>query len=273
MSPCEIQGGRENNTKMKTFTRPKIFRSTVGCCICKAKSSSSRFTDSEKYEEDFAACFQLSEEERRGEICNACVLVVKRWRKLPRRSMKNWSHVVDSKSGTGAVAYNNKGSVKKRRQDPGTPSEEKLLKIRRKFRRRPKSSRQLVFCKINKESIVAVGSKVRNRKMSKPKRLCPSSVKEQISETFSSQYWIKRSGCCGSVFCGRGGERVLSVNQFRGCSKLVETEENIPSFVETELKMLKDRKKEEFDEGFCDKNSISTNPSSPDSIKTINDDI
>ena len=92
---------------MKTFTRPKIFRSTEGCCICKAKSSryeiltkylnvrlttrpftrSSRFTDSEKYEDDFAGCFQLAEE-RSGEICNACVLVVKRWRKLPRRKIR-----------------------------------------------------------------------------------------------------------------------------------------------------------------------------------------
>ena len=86
---------------MKTFTRPKIFRSTEGCCICKAKSSryftyidihirkltliviifSSRFTDSERYEDDLEACFQLCGE-RRGEICNACVLVVKRWRKM-----------------------------------------------------------------------------------------------------------------------------------------------------------------------------------------------
>jgi len=270
LSLYDIQGGRENNTKMKTFTRPKIFRSTEGCCICKAKSSSSRFTDSEKYEEDFAACFQLSEE-RQGEICNACVLVVKRWRKLPRRSTKNWSHVVDSKSGTGAGAYNNKGSAKKKRQEPGTPSEEKLLKIRRKIRKRPKSSRQLVFCKINKEP-EAVSIKIRQRKMSKPKRLCTSSVKEQISDAFSSEYWIERPGCCGAVSCGQGGERVLSVAQFRGCSKVAETEENIASFVETELKMLKDRKKEDFDEGFCDKNSISTNPSSPESVKTINDD-
>lgn len=37
-------------------------------------------------------CFQL-EERRTGEICNACVLLVKRWKKLPAGSNRNWRHV------------------------------------------------------------------------------------------------------------------------------------------------------------------------------------
>jgi hypothetical protein len=53
---------------------------------------SSRFTDSKKYEDDFLECFQL-EERRAGEICNACVLLVKRWKKLPAGSERNWRHV------------------------------------------------------------------------------------------------------------------------------------------------------------------------------------
>lgn len=53
---------------------------------------SSRFTDSKKYEDDFVKCFQL-EERRTGEICNACVLLVKRWKKLPVGSTRNWKHV------------------------------------------------------------------------------------------------------------------------------------------------------------------------------------
>lgn len=32
-------------------------------------------------------------ETRSGEICNACVLLVKRWKKLPVGSKKNWNHV------------------------------------------------------------------------------------------------------------------------------------------------------------------------------------
>lgn len=34
-------------------------------------------------------------EERVGDICNACVLLVKRWKKLPTGSKKNWNHVSD----------------------------------------------------------------------------------------------------------------------------------------------------------------------------------
>lgn len=77
--------------------RPRVFRSRLGCCICGAKSSSSRFTSSSKYEVLFSGCFQLNEK-RQGEICNACVLLVKRWKKLPPGSSKNWKHVVDSKA-------------------------------------------------------------------------------------------------------------------------------------------------------------------------------
>lgn len=38
--------------------------------------------------------FRLSED-RVGDICNACVLLVKRWKKLPHGSKKNWNHVSD----------------------------------------------------------------------------------------------------------------------------------------------------------------------------------
>ncbi|KAG9466572.1 hypothetical protein GDO78_016392 [Eleutherodactylus coqui] len=80
------------------FYKPKTYRSSRGCCICKAKSSSSRFTDSKRYEGDFQDCFGLREM-RTGDICNACVLLVKRWKKLPSGSKKNWNHVVDARGG------------------------------------------------------------------------------------------------------------------------------------------------------------------------------
>ncbi|EPQ07419.1 Protein FAM60A [Myotis brandtii] len=75
-----------------------MYRSIEGCCICRAKSSSSRFTDSKRYEKDFQSCFGLHET-RSGDICNACVLLVKRWKKLPAGSKKNWNHVVDARAG------------------------------------------------------------------------------------------------------------------------------------------------------------------------------
>ena len=61
---------------------------------------SSRFTDSKRYEAYFEKCFSL-EELRSGEICNACVLLVKRFIKLPAGSTRHWNHVVDARSGPG----------------------------------------------------------------------------------------------------------------------------------------------------------------------------
>lgn len=94
---------------MFSFHKPKIYRSNLGCCICKAKSSSSRFTDSKKYENEFERCFRI-EEKRSGEICNACVLLVKRWKKLSpeNRLTKHWHHVVDARAGPGTKLTGNR---------------------------------------------------------------------------------------------------------------------------------------------------------------------
>ncbi|XP_061386680.1 serine-rich adhesin for platelets [Musca vetustissima] len=86
---------------MFNFHKPRTYRSAEGCCICRAKSSSSRFTDSRKYERDTMQCFDLKYP-RTGEICNACVLLVKRYKRLPVGSKRNWSHVVDARAGPGS---------------------------------------------------------------------------------------------------------------------------------------------------------------------------
>ena len=41
------------------------------------------------------------EDERSGDICNACVLIVKRWNKRSPSDKKNWAHVVDARIGPG----------------------------------------------------------------------------------------------------------------------------------------------------------------------------
>lgn len=96
---------------MFSFHKPKIYRSISGCCICKAKSSSSRFTDSKKYEAEFEKCFKTSEK-RSGEICNACVLLVKRWKKLPPGTQRDWRHVVDARAGPGTKSFKTSSPVK-----------------------------------------------------------------------------------------------------------------------------------------------------------------
>lgn len=97
---------------MFSFHKPKIYRSNLGCCICKAKSSSSRFTDSKKYENEFERCFRI-QEKRSGEICNACVLLVKRWKKLSleNKLTKHWHHVVDARAGPGTKLTGNRRLV------------------------------------------------------------------------------------------------------------------------------------------------------------------
>ncbi|KAH8315115.1 hypothetical protein KR059_009490 [Drosophila kikkawai] len=85
---------------MFNFHKPRVYRSTDGCCICRAKSSSSRFTASRKYEKESMQCFNLHEP-RNGEICNACVLLVKRYKRLPVGSKRHWGHVVDARAGPG----------------------------------------------------------------------------------------------------------------------------------------------------------------------------
>ena len=88
---------------------------------------SSRFTDSGKYENSFESCFRLNSS-RSGDICNACVLIVKRWRNLPEDTQKNWAHVVNSRSGPG----NKISSLKVKKTEEASQIVEKFEKIRRK---------------------------------------------------------------------------------------------------------------------------------------------
>uniref|UniRef100_A0A1L8DC70 Protein FAM60A n=1 Tax=Nyssomyia neivai TaxID=330878 RepID=A0A1L8DC70_9DIPT len=109
---------------MFSFHKPKVYRSTQGCCICKAKSSSSRFTDSKKYETDFIECFQLTSP-RKGEICNACVLLVKRFKRLPPGSERHWGHVVDARVGPGLKSMT---KFKKRKEESLQQQKEQRIK-------------------------------------------------------------------------------------------------------------------------------------------------
>ncbi|KAH8368098.1 hypothetical protein KR084_006945 [Drosophila pseudotakahashii] len=104
---------------MFNFHKPRVYRSADGCCICRAKSSSSRFTASRKYEKESMQCFNLHEP-RNGEICNACVLLVKRYKRLPVGSKRHWGHVVDARAGPGT-----KSMAKQKKRDNAEAAEGK----------------------------------------------------------------------------------------------------------------------------------------------------
>lgn len=211
---------------MASYHKPKTYRAADGCCICKAKSSSSRFTDSDKYEDEFEQCFQLEEEERTGEICNACVLIVKRFRQLPRGTEKNWAHVVDARAGPGhntkkmMVSVVLKPTTKKRTLED--EDEERFMKSPKIIKKRKVAIRQVEarplearpmekFEKIRKKRKDKSG--VRRREVQRQRASSGS-----LSGFIDLGYWRRMESCCGLVFVGQLGEVMIDQNRFSACS-------------------------------------------------------
>lgn len=206
---------------MASYHKPKTYRAADGCCICKAKSSSSRFTDSDKYEDEFEHCFQLEEEERTGEICNACVLIVKRFRQLPRGTEKNWAHVVDARAGPGhntkkmMVSVVLKPTVKKRTLED--EDEERCMKSPKIVKKRKVAIQQVEarpvekFEKIRKKRKDKSG--VRRREV--PRQRASSG---SLSGFIDLGYWRRMESCCGLVFVGQLGEVMIDQSRFSACS-------------------------------------------------------
>lgn len=181
--------------------KPKIYRSQEGCCICKAKSSSSRFTDSGKYEDDCTDCFKLAEN-RRGEICNACVLIVKRWKKLPRNTGKNWAHVVDARTGPGT-----KNIFKQKKKESPVPFE-KPYKYKHVYKRKPLKTK-----KREEEEVHQVLGHMSSTRPAWSSTYCST------PEFLDNSYWRRQTMCCGVVYLGRLGEAMLDQRLYQPCTK------------------------------------------------------
>lgn len=221
---------------MSSYHKPKVFKSIEGCCICKAKSSSSRFTDSEKYGSEFDQCFQL-EEARFGDICNACVLIVKRWRNSPKNRTKNWAHVVDARSGPG----NKHNSVKpKLKKEPIHKIEHStILKSKRK----------------NKNSINRLSEGQRNRLNS-----------TSISSFIDLAYWTRMTSCCGRVYRGNNGEIMIDQKHFLQCKKHCSVKPFVEEAVVSDKILLP--KSKDFD---CDVTERSFGDDDEDSLSFYSD--
>jgi len=213
---------------MFSFHKPKIYRSLKGCCICRAKSSSSRFTDSKRYETDFEKCFRIFEK-RSGEICNACVLLVKRWKKLPVGSTRNWHHVVDARAGPGTKSI--------MKMKAGKNKEEKKQKHKHKkvkHNKPPHSpgglSDDVVVgedCQSDNSSCSGspAGSDVSDdesvRKSSSRSQSAKSRRTKAKPIRFSSfldlTYWKKTEVCCGIIFKGINGEVLVDTSLLHPC--------------------------------------------------------
>jgi len=195
--------------------KPKLYRSQEGCCICKAKSSSSRFTDSKKYEEDCTRCFKL-DDARNGEICNACVLIVKRWKKLPANTTKDWAHVVDARTGPGI-----KNVFKHKKKEQIVTSSDKF-KHKHVYRRKRKSKP-----KRSNVTLTDVSNTLQ----------CPTYRDNVCMPDFiDTSYWRREVVCCGVIYVGQLGE-VMFDNRFqKKCTATARSQirqTSVPTSIET----------------------------------------
>ncbi|XP_015820220.3 SIN3-HDAC complex-associated factor [Nothobranchius furzeri] len=197
--------------KMFGFHKPKMYRSLDGCCICRAKSSSSRFTDSKRYEKDFRSCFELSET-RSGEICNACVLLVKRWKKLPVGTKKNWNHVVDARGGPSLRM---------------TSRPKKIKSISKKARPSQISRLQKELKRNNSDahSTTSSASPAQSPSYSNlsddgsDSELSPGSSRSPVFSFLDLTYWKRQKVCCGIIYKGRFGEVLIDPHLFKPCCR------------------------------------------------------
>lgn len=212
---------------MFSFHKPKVYRSSTGCCICKAKSSSSRFTDSKKYEDDFMPCFLL-EERRYGEICNACVLLVKRFKKLPPGSNRNWRHVVDARAGPGIKSLTKfKAKNKRKLKDKS----EIIIKKKHVYLKTEADREQsptddltedyrLTDCKTSTRSDSTsddedVGTNDKRSELASNEN---QGAKEDDFSFIDLSYYKREIICCGSIFKGIYGEIIMYPSVFKPCT-------------------------------------------------------
>uniref|UniRef100_A0A023EX91 Uncharacterized protein n=1 Tax=Triatoma infestans TaxID=30076 RepID=A0A023EX91_TRIIF len=209
---------------MFSFHKPKVYRSSTGCCICKAKSSSSRFTDSKKYEDDFVECFQLPEK-RCGEVCNACVLLVKRWKKLPEGNSRNWRHVVDARAGPGTKSMTkfksrNHNRPKPKRKSLDDDSEELIRK------KKPRKLRDSSPC----EDIQGDGEEVSEESPEGSRSPTPSEDNDDApvkrltplppAPSFVDlSIWRRQKICCGTIFVGPMGAVIVDPRLITPCRR------------------------------------------------------
>ncbi|XP_029455867.1 SIN3-HDAC complex-associated factor isoform X1 [Rhinatrema bivittatum] len=200
------------------FHKPKMYRSLEGCCICRAKSSSSRFTDSKRYEKDFQSCFGLHET-RSGDICNACVLLVKRWKKLPAGSKKNWNHVVDARAGPSLKTTMKPKKIKS--LSGSRMKNDQISKLQKKLKRQSKLA--LANQDSDAHSTTSSASPAQSPCYSNHSddgsdmELSPGSTRTPVFSFLDLTYWKRQKVCCGIIYKGRFGEVLIDTHLFKPC--------------------------------------------------------
>lgn len=201
---------------------------------------------------------------------------------MPKNTKRNWAHVVDARAGPGAKNF---VKQKKKEEKP-----EEFEKIRRKHVYRKKSrstdeestSRPQTPMSSYLSAADFGGAKAAKRIQD-----------NQVSDFFDSSYWKQELICCGVIFRGLLGEVMVDPRLYKRCPLTIHGRVKaepppltVESLIESELKKLAENKaavkvkdidsdsdirpgSAENDEGFCDKASTITGPSSPDSCRLV----
>ncbi|KAF7701841.1 SIN3-HDAC complex-associated factor [Silurus meridionalis] len=234
------------------FHKPKMYRSLNGCCICRAKSSSSRFTDSKRYERDFQSCFGLCET-RSGEICNACVLLVKRWKKLPVGSKKNWNHVVDARGGPSL-----KMTVKSKKVKPLSrrirPSQ--IHRVQNELKRNNSDAHSTT----SSASPAQSPSYSNQSDEGSDSELAPGSARSPVFSFLDLTYWRRQRVCCGIIYKGRFGEVLIDPHLYKPCCQ--KKQEQSPEEEEEEDEQEEEEPELEKEEG-QENGSVLASPLAP----------
>lgn len=169
-------------------------------------------------------CFQL-EERRAGEVCNACVLLVKRWKKLPPGSQRHWRHVVDARAGPGTKSFvkiKSKKNAKHKIKSKKLIEDEEMEDDSKKSAENDENN-EFVMNDISGE----------NEPFSDPPSprepvdddediLCMRSHKRinnspPISSFLDMTFWKREKVCCGVIFKGPNGEVIVDPRFMKPC--------------------------------------------------------
>lgn len=194
-------------------------------------------------------CFRLPER-RSGEICNACVLLVKRWKKLPPDSERNWRHVVDARAGPGTKSLT-KFKAKNKKKKLKAEGSKKLENVKKKHVYVKSADRD------RSPATFSDGEEMEENGFSGPPSLAPSptpsedgdvaipAVKKrrnrsrspqhksslkhrsspQISGFLDMKIWKRIKICCGIIFQGPNGEIVKDPRFFKPCTATLRLKE------------------------------------------------
>lgn len=151
-------------------------------------------------------------ETRSGEICNACVLLVKRWKKLPVGTKKNWNHVVDARGGPSLKI---------------TSRPKKIKSISKKARPSQISRLQKELKRNNSDahSTTSSASPAQSPSYSNlsddgsDTELSPGSSRSPVFSFLDLTYWKRQKVCCGIIYKGRFGEVLIDPHLFKPCCR------------------------------------------------------